>query len=142
MPTTWIVSGDAARARILQVTGRNQLEEVEHFSNPEGRMHDRDLATDGQPRFNGASGGPASDREEMGRAEIEAAKFSKQIGRYLDQARMKNLYDRLYLVAPPRFLGMMRKELGKEVEKLVRDDLDEALSRKVREGAPDSGRAP
>jgi hypothetical protein len=148
MPTTWIVTGDAARARILQVTGRNRIEEIERFDNPQGRMHDRELSSDGHPRFNGhggvgkpgsgTTGGPGNDREEMSRAEIEAGKFSKEIGRYLDQARIKNRYDRLYLVAPPRFLGMVRKELGKEVQKLVRDDLDEAL----REAVRDSGRAP
>jgi protein required for attachment to host cells len=137
MPTTWIVTGDAARARILQLTGRQQLEEIEHFENPEGRMHDRDLEADAHPRMRGTSG-PGNDREEMGASEIEAAKFSKEIGRYLDKARMKNRYDRLYLVAPPRFLGMVRKELGKEVQKLVRDDLDEGLMEAVR----GSGRAP
>jgi protein required for attachment to host cells len=137
MPTTWIVTGDAARARILQVTGRNQLEEVESFANPKGRMHDRDLETDAHPRLRGTSG-PGNDREEMGAAEIEAEKFSKELGRYLDLARIKNRYDRLYLLAPPRFLGMMRKELGKEVQKLVRDDLDPGL----KEAAQDNARAP
>ena len=136
MPTTWILTGDAARARILQVTGRNQLEEIERFDNPAGRMHDRDLETDAHSRFRGTAG-PGNDREEMGSAAIEAGKFSKELGRYLDQARVSHRYDRLYLVAPPRFLGMMRKELGKEVEKLVRDDLDDGL----REAVLDSGRA-
>jgi protein required for attachment to host cells len=137
MPTTWIVTGDAARARILQVTGRNQLEEVERFANPKGRMHDRDLEADAHPRFRGTAG-PGNDREEAGAAELEAEKFSREIGRFLEQARTKNRFERLYLVAPPRFLGMMRKELGKEVQKLVQDDLDEGL----REAARESGRAP
>jgi len=37
MATTWIVSGDSSRARILQVTGRNRLEEIQDFVNPKGR---------------------------------------------------------------------------------------------------------
>jgi protein required for attachment to host cells len=32
------------------------------------------------------------------------------------------------LVAPPKFLGMIRKELGKEVEKLVADQVPKDLS--------------
>ncbi|HYD58245.1 MAG TPA: host attachment protein [Burkholderiales bacterium] len=138
MPTTWIVTGDAARARILQVTGRNQVEEIESFVNPKGRMHDRDLENGARPRFDGhggvgkpgsaSTGGPGNDREDMGASELEAEKFSRQIGRYLDHARVKKRYDRLFIVAPPRFLGMMRKELGKEVQKLVQDEIDKDLS--------------
>ena len=127
MPTTWIVTGDAARARILQVTGRNHLEEIESFVNPGGRMQGRELVEDAHPRFRGTAG-PGNDREEMSAPDIEAEKFSKELGRYLDHARTEHRYDRLYLVAPPRFLGMLRKELGKEVQKLVRDELDKDLS--------------
>jgi protein required for attachment to host cells len=64
----------------------------------------------------------------MSPPEIEAAKFCKEIGRYLDQARMQHRYNRLYLMAPPRFLGMIRKELGKEVGKLVVEELDKDVS--------------
>jgi protein required for attachment to host cells len=138
MATTWILSADASRARILQVTGRDRLDEVESFDNPAGRMHDRDLLADSHARFDGhggdgrpaggASGGPGSDREEMSASELEAAKFCKEIGRYLDHARTAHRYDRLFLIAPPRFLGMMRKEIGKEVEKLVEEELDKDLS--------------
>lgn len=138
MPTTWIVTGDAARARILQVTGRDQLEEIESFINPKGRMHDRELENGPRARFDGhggvgkpgsaPTGGPGNDREDMHASELEAEKFSREIGRYLDQARTRNRYDRLFLIAPPRFLGMMRKELGKEVQKLVRDEIDKDLS--------------
>ena len=126
-PTTWIVAADASRARVLQVMDRNRLEEVENLLNPEGRLHGRDLVTDSNPRFSGTDG-PGNDREEMSPPEIEAAKFCKEIGRYLDQARMQHRYDRLYLMAPPRFLGMIRKELGKEVEKLVVEELDKDVS--------------
>jgi protein required for attachment to host cells len=136
--TTWIVTGDSSRARILQVTGRERLEEIEDFINPKGRMNDRELRTDAHPRFNGhggvgkagssRTGGPGSDREEMSQADLEAENFSRDIGRYLDKARTDHRFDQLYLVAPPKFLGMMRKQLGKELEKLVREDFDRNLS--------------
>ena len=128
MPTTtWIVTGDAARARILQVTGRNQVEEIETLVNPKARMNDRELTTDAHPRFRGTDG-PANDRQETGAADHEAELFAKEIDRYLDRARMRKRYDRLFLLAPPRFLGMIRKALGKEVQKLVQDEIDKDLS--------------
>jgi protein required for attachment to host cells len=139
MPTTtWIVTGDSSRARILQVTGRERLEEIKDFINPKGRMNDRELRTDAHYRFNGhggvgkagsaPTGGPGNDREETSQADLEAESFSRQIGRYLEKARNDHRFERLYLIAPPKFLGMLRKALGKEVEKLLREDFDKNLS--------------
>ena len=138
MATTWIVTGDSSRARILQVTGRHQLEEIQDFVNPKGRLHEGDLLADGHPRFEGrgglshpgarSTGGPASDRQEMAAGEHETELFAKQIDRFLDQARIKKRYDRLFVLAPPKFLGLLRRNLDKEVEKLVRDEIDKDLS--------------
>jgi len=112
MATTWIVAGDASRARVLQVMGRNRLEEIQDFVNPKGRMDDRELITDAYPRFRG-TGGPGSDRQETSAQEHEVELFAKQIDRFLDQARIKQRYDRLFVLAPPKFLGLLRKNLDK-----------------------------
>jgi len=128
MTTTWIIAADSSRARILQVTDREQrLAEIEDLLNPEGRVDDRELTTDAQPRFRGTSG-PASDREETSAAEHATDLFAKRLGDYLDKARSAHRYDRLHLVAPPKFLGQLRKALGKEVQKLVSEELPKDLS--------------
>src|SRR5690349_13226116 len=127
MPTTWIVTGDAARARILQVTGRNQLEEIESFDNPRARMSDRELTTDAHPRMRG-SAGPASDGQETGAVAHETELFAKEIDRRLDHARTRNRFDRLFLLAPPRFLGLLRQNLSRETAKLVSDDIAQNLA--------------
>ena len=128
MTTTWIIAADSSRARILQVMDREaRLAEVEDFVNPEGRAHERDLMEDGHPRFRGTSG-PGSDRQETTPTEHAVEIFAKQIGDYLDKARTAHRYDRLHLVAPPKFLGQLRKELGKEVGKLVTSELPKDLS--------------
>ena len=44
------------------------------------------------------------------------------------RARNEHRYGQLVLVAPPKFLGALRKELHKEVEKLVTDELPKDLS--------------
>jgi protein required for attachment to host cells len=136
MATTWIVAADASRARILQVAGRERLDEIESLLNPEGRMDDRELATDGNPRLHGPGGNQRSGRrsaansarEEPSAVEHAVERFSKRIGDYLEKARTDHRYDELVLVAPPKFLGLLRKELGKEVEKLVADELPKDLS--------------
>jgi protein required for attachment to host cells len=139
MATTWIVAADSSRARVLQVADREQkLVEIEALVNPQARLQDRDLQTDGEPRFNGhggvgkpgssSTGGPASDRETQGAVAHSVRVFAKEIGRYLEQARNQHRYDELVLVAPPKFLGALRQELDKEVEKLVTEELPKDLS--------------
>ena len=123
MPTTWIVAADSSRARILQVLDRERrLQEIDDLMNPEGRLQDRELTTDAQPRRDGST------REEPSAVEHSVELFSKRIGDYLEKARTDHRYDRLCLVAPPKFLGLMRKELGKEVEKLVAEEMPKDIS--------------
>ena len=128
MTTTWIIAADSSRARILQVTDRaRDLDEIEDLLNPEARADDRQLTTDAHARFRGTSG-PGSDREETSAAEHATELFAKRLGDYLDKARTAHRYDRLHLIAPPKFLGRLRKELGKEVQKLVAEELPKDLS--------------
>lgn len=54
--------------------------------------------------------------------------FARELGRYLDKARVEHQYDQLVLVASPKFLGALRKELGKEAGKLVAEELAKDLS--------------
>jgi len=148
MATTWIIAADESRARVLQVLDREQrLAEIDDLVNPAGRAQDRELQTDAEPRFNGSQGGPASDSERQGAVEHSARTFAREVGRYLDKARNEHRYDQLVLVAPPKFLGALRKELHKEVEKLVTEELPKDLSwfnaREIeRYFAKGSGRAP
>ena len=129
MTTTWIVAADASRARILQVADRERLVEVEDFVNPEGRLHNREINTDAKGRFPGPDrpGGHSSDDEER-TVDHYNELFAKRVADYLEKARNDHRYERLVLVAAPKLLGQIRKELDKEVEKLVVDDLDKDLS--------------
>lgn len=72
--------------------------------------------------------GPGSDREAKGAVQHEVEMFAKKIGDYLDKARTAHRFDRLHLVAPPKFLGQLRKALGKEVQKRIEQELPKDLS--------------
>jgi protein required for attachment to host cells len=64
----------------------------------------------------------------MSAVEHQVELFAKRIGEHLEKARNEHRYDRLCLVAPPRFLGALRKELTREVQKLVAEELPKDLS--------------
>jgi len=129
MANTWIVAADASRARVLQVAGRERLVEVDHLLNPQARLQNREINSDAAGRFPGKDrpGGHSSDDEDRTVDHLDEV-FAKRVGDYLDKARTQHLFDELVLVAPPKFLGMIRKKLGKEVEKLVAHELPKDLS--------------
>ena len=129
MATTWIIAADSSRARILQVTDRGRhLDEIDDLQNPEGRAHDRELISDAHPRFSGPGGGPGSDRQEMSAKEHATELFAKRIADYLESARTAHRYDRMHLIAPPKFLGRLRQALGKDTARLVAEELPKDLS--------------
>ncbi len=128
MVNTWIVAADSSRARFLQVAGRDRLVEVATLLNPEARMDGRELITDAHPRFRGTAG-PPSDRQETSAQEHATDLFAKRVGDYLEKARTEHRYDQLVLVAPPKFLGALRRSLDSEVAKRVVDELPKDLSR-------------
>ena len=119
MTTTWIVTADSARARVLQaVDQQSQFTEVEDFLNPEARMSERELTEDAHPRFRGTAG-PGSDRQETSAGEHATELFAKRVAERLNKARTEHRYDELQLVAEPQFLGKLRNALDDEVGKLV-----------------------
>lgn len=136
MATTWIVAADSSRARILQVTDRGaHLAEVDNLLNPEGRLQDREISSDARGRWGGPNrpGGNAME-DEIGPSQHVAQAFAKRIGAYLDKARTERRYDRLCLVAPPKFLGLLRGDLSAEVSKRVAREVPKDLSgQKTRE---------
>jgi len=53
------------------------------------------------------------------RKKVEMEKFARQLAKALDDALVRKAYDRLVLVAPPEFLGILRATLPERVEARV-----------------------
>jgi protein required for attachment to host cells len=51
------------------------------------------------------------------------------LGDFLDKARAENRFVELVLIAPPKFLGMLRRSLSREAQKLVKAEIPKQLSR-------------
>jgi protein required for attachment to host cells len=131
MARTWIVAADSARARIFEMTPpEKKCREIEDFLNPEGRAQNREINADADGRYygNGAQYRGFSAGQKISPVEHKTELFSKEVGRYLDKARTQNRYDKLYVIAPPEFLGLMRQNLTREVQKLVADEINKDLS--------------
>lgn len=129
--TTWIVAADSTRARIFEMTPPEKAcREIQDFLNPEGRSQNREINADADGRFYGHGDQPRafSAGQKVTPWEHKTELFSKEVGRYLDKARAQNRYDQLYVIAPPEFLGLMRQNMTREVQKLVADEIDKNLA--------------
>jgi protein required for attachment to host cells len=122
MHTTWVVAADASRARIFELTGEHdKLEEIEDLVHPAGRQTPRELGHDSKGRFPGmgvtAPGHSAEPRVAQDEHELDV--FSKRLGDYLDRACDDQRFDRLWVIAPPKFLGLIRRNLGRHTQQTV-----------------------
>jgi protein required for attachment to host cells len=132
MALTWIVVADSSRARILEIAPRGrEIHEVEDFVNPPGRAQGRELQTDADGRYyaKGGAGQPAhaaGPRTDPVEHEIEL--FAKRLGEFIEKARVDQRFGKLTLVAPPKFLGLLREGLTKEARKLVHKEIPKDLS--------------
>ncbi|TMH07388.1 MAG: host attachment protein [Betaproteobacteria bacterium] len=122
LKTTWILVADSSRAKIFEVRGATRdVHEIEAFVHPEGRAHNRDLKSDASGRYYGKGeqnqGHAATKQVEP--QEHEAELFAKRLTDHLEKARATQRFESLHLIAPSKFLGLIRRHLAKEAQDLV-----------------------
>jgi len=114
---TWVVLADAATAKLYQpqASGRDwQL--ISELTHPQSRAKESELGTDKPGRVKQSTGSRAAMEPPTPRKRVEVEKFARQIAKTLDDALVRNAYDRLVLVAPAEFVGVLRRVLPERVE--------------------------
>ncbi|MBX2797554.1 MAG: host attachment protein [Myxococcales bacterium] len=104
-----MIVADAARARFFTADAElEQLEEVAHLEHPEGRLHGREIYTDGHGRRSGASLDPHTERKQS-TDDAFARRVATEATRWQEQG------ERWIVVAPPAFLGRLRTHLSPQI---------------------------
>ena len=130
MTTTWILVADGSRARLFESAAPDSpLVEIECFANPEGRAGARQMTTERLPRVH-ESVGPVRHAIEPHTTLREKVgdRFAKTLGGVLERGRVQHRYERLVLVAPPRFLGALHDNLGKTLRTHVAGEIRRNLT--------------
>jgi len=114
MSTAWILVSDAARARLFETIGEDtNLIEVACYTNPGLR---------GAPALGGSGRTLPRTQESVGSSrhiiephtsykDKETQAFAHMLTVHLLNAHSHHRYDRLFLVAPPHFLGILHEHL-------------------------------
>lgn len=140
---TWVVVTDSTRMRIFVAeTPVGPLTEAGNLVHGESRLRNQDLVSD--------DGGRAFDSKGNGRHGMdsktdaktqEQINFTIEICNYLEAEYQASSFNRLYLVAPPGMMGLLRDRLGKNVQQALVDTLDKNLvqlsTAKIRSHLPD-----
>lgn len=129
MAKTWILVANRGGARLFEHEGRGRdvtLRRV--LDHPAGRMRNREIDSDkhGRSFDRWGSGRHAYSSEDEPTAHV-AAQFAKFIAALLEEGREHGRYQRLILIAEPRFLGLLRAALPSPTAALVAAELDKDL---------------
>jgi protein required for attachment to host cells len=128
--TDWIVVASAARARIFERDGpRSDLIEIEGLANTEERLHGHEIDSDRPGRSFDSMGEHRHAMEPpVGAKEKLAMDFARTVVGTLEAGRTTNRFDQLWVVAPPRFLGRLRGEMGDALSRMVSQEIHKDLT--------------
>ena len=149
MSETWIVVADSSRARILSPADEEPqvLDEIIHYVgragyagpekvssppiqeiadlvHPASRAKPQEIETDHGGQFQGSAANTPDDTRHVDFDHQRAEEFAGEVIDYLIKSHQQNLFQVLILVAPPRFLGVLRKHLPKTLSELVADEIN------------------
>ena len=118
MANTWILAANRSKARIFEMEKlHGPLVEVLDLVDPEGRAKDRDINSDAYGRLYGKGERVQghSTSADVSPTQHESERFGERLRDYLDHAHGERRFDKLWIVAPPAFLGTLREKLGKQL---------------------------
>jgi protein required for attachment to host cells len=140
--TTWVLVADNSRARFFAADKAvSALTEIRDLAYPEARLHEGDLVTDKSGRDRNPGTGAHGFGTEFAHKQDGAERFALEVCAELESARTSGAFNKLYVVAAPAFLGLLRKHQSSALKQLVAGEVDKNLSTKdgttIRKHLPD-----
>ena len=149
MSRTWIIVADSSRARILTPADEEpkELDEIIHYVgragyagtektsapkfheladlvHPISQLKPQELETDRSGRVKGPGANETYDSRHVDYDHQRAGEMARELVDFLVRARQKDEFDGLILVAPPKFLGVLRAQLPNSLQDLVVGEID------------------
>ena len=118
MCASLVVVSESSRARVFEMVNPNTpLTEIRDMVHPESRAHAQELTSDLPGRsFDSHGQGRHAMETTVDVKEQESILFAEQVADFINAECDEKRLDRLYLAAPPHFLGLLRKRLGNEAK--------------------------
>ena len=127
-----VIAADNTCARVFRATSsKGPLEEEVVLTHPENRLQDKDMTSD-RPGFSFSSSGygrrSLSKSEDPKEHEIKL--FVNEIDEYLRSLKKKNDLNQLILIAAPKLLGLLKKQLSSSIQEHITYELNKNIAKK------------
>lgn len=118
--TTWVVTANGSIAKFFRVIRFPKIEVLEVLQHPESRLRNQDLVTSKAGRtFESTSTARSAYQTQASPHQLELEKFARFLGEHLSEAKRNQEFSRLYLMANPSFLGLLRPHLDQATKEAI-----------------------
>ncbi len=128
MENTWVLVANGSEARVFGLTKRSEgLKLLSEHLHPASRMKGEQLASDRPGTYVGdtkSMGSGSSYTEATDPKDYEIDRFAHELADTLNSGRNANSYEKLVIVAPPGFRGLLNKHMCDQVKKRVSRQID------------------
>jgi len=124
-----IVVADSSKARILSAeSGYGPLTDSSDYIHSESRLREQDLVADGSGSGRDSGGyGKHSMGHEKAAHQQQVEIFADELCSEIDKLRVNSDLRKIYLVAAPKFLGLLRSSLSKQCTELLVGEVNKSL---------------
>jgi protein required for attachment to host cells len=124
-----IVVADSSKARILTAErGDDPVIDSSDYIHTESRLREQDLVADGSGSGSDSGGyGKHSMGHEKAAHQQQVKIFANELSDEIDKLRANSDLRRVYLVAAPKFLGLLRGSLNKQCTELLVGEVSKSL---------------
>lgn len=129
MSVTWILIADRTKAKLVHVLphGEGPFPELASLAHEAGRLQPRERDSSKPGRVIHPAGYASAVEPHEDRDHVESRRFAAEIVHHLDHCRQEGRFDQLMVIAPPKFLGVLRDAWPPPLQKLVHREIDQDL---------------
>lgn len=122
----WILVAEGAKAYIyISYLNKQELKLLHVLENPDARLHDHELDS-GNFKPHGVSG-KNKPESKVDLHHKEEERFAHKIADIINDGAEKHEYQKLMLICPPKFLGMLRPLIKKQAHALIVKEINKDL---------------
>ena len=129
MTTTWILVASRSGASLFESNWPGEtMRRLQDIPHPEGRLQNSEIDSDKPGRaFDSMGEARHSMSKELDATEKVAQQFARELAELLNKNRNTNVYDKIILMAAPKFLGLLRAALDSNTAALVVQTVNKEL---------------
>ena len=129
MTVTWVVTADSSKAEFFEVDRiGGEFRPVRSLAHAEATLKGQDLTTDRPGRaFDSSGQGRHAMSSQVDPRQHEADVFAREVCETLELGRARGNFGRLIVLAPPDFLGRLRKTITSAADKLVVESVPKSV---------------